>query len=711
MAKALPPAPVPADRRNGGPEELRRLRRQLREVERQLERREAELALLQNSHSFKLTAPLRWLRRQLLRDRMTGPSIDALLSQEDRLPPAVRAFPARLVRHEPPNRLNDSHRPLRLDEAIQPLIPVPVKDGSLREPVSLFEYRYYGDQAQPARLATVASLEFRQELSFDVAVLPLHADRWAEQLAAGRVQILLLDGAWEPEQGWGAGFGGSPASQRRLEPLLDHCRAQSIPVVLWLREDADQLERLQWLVPRVTRVYAVDRAGEQWLGANFPGLAVGHLPVAVQPALYNPLRSHRLKDCGGALVGTALLDGWWGLSTGLGSNPLLGAFGQRLRVVDTDGDYSWARLQDSGAFAPLALGSITPLEKSALLRCGSAELFLAHAGGSSWRQSTQMLRAAASGATILVEGVQALAPVLGTEVSPGSAVERLAALSTLAPDRARAAHVVLREVLANHCLADRLGVMFQDLGIESPWESPPMRVAHLLVTMRPELLERCLARFRADHYANRELVVVLHGDDVDVSAAQALVQGDERVRLLHARAQRTLGDCLNMAIAHTDAPFWMKIDDDDHYGPAYTQDMMLYRRAIRTPLMGKPPAFLHLAGSDELRWDPEWASHANLLHDPDEATASLVAGGTLAGTREVLETQGFSGSRRGGADSEFIERCLAAGFPLLATDAFNFARYRSGQEGFHTWRVPDATLRRRTAVLGAGETLDRHVFV
>lgn len=711
MSHTPPPTPVPAGHRNGGPEELRRLRRQLREVERQLERREAELSLLRNSHSFKLTAPLRWLRRQLSRERVAGPSIDALLSQEDRLPPAVRAFPARLVRHEPPDRLNDSHRPLQLDEAIQPLVRVPIKDGSPREPDSLFEYSYYGDQTQPVRLATVASHEFRQELSFDVAAFPLHADRWAEQLGARRPQMLLLDGAWEPEQGWGAEFGGSPASQRRLEPLLDHCRAQRIPVVLWLREDADQLERLQWLVPRVTRVYAVDRAGEQWLSARFPELVAGLLPVAVQPALYNPVRSYRLKDCEGALAGTALLDGWWRLSTGLASNPILGAFGPRLRVVDTDGDYSWARLQDSGAFAPLALGSITPLEKSALLRCGSAELFLAHAGGKSWRQATHMLRAAASGAAVLVEGVQAPAPLLGKAVSPASAVERLEALGALAPDRMREAHVVLREVLANHCLADRLAVMFRDLGIGCPPDSSRMRVAHLLVTMRPELLERCLARFHADHYANRELVVVLHGEGVDVNAARALAKGDGRVKVLHASAKRTLGDCLNMAIGHTDAPFWMKVDDDDHYGPAYTRDMMLYRRAIRTPLMGKPPAFLHLARRDELRWDPEWAAHANLLHDPDEASASLVAGGTLAGAREVLETEGFSGSRRGGSDSEFIERCLAAGHSLLATDAFNFARYRSGEDGFHTWKVSDAALQQRTVLQGTGATLGHQVFI
>src|SRR5690606_37252389 len=174
---------------------------------------------------------------------------------------------------------------------------------------------------------------------------------------------------------------------------------------------------------------------------------------------------------------------------------------------------------------------------------------------------------------------------------------------------------------------------------------------------------------------------------------------------------RSLGDCLNMAIGHTQAPIWMKLDDDDHYGPEYTRDMMLYRRAIDAPLMGKPPAFVHLEQGDELRWDPMWAAHANLLHDAEEATAALVAGGTLAGKREVLEAVGFSGARRGGSDSEFIQRCFEHGFDLLATDYFNFVRYRNNRSGSHTWKVSDEELRQGTVLLQPGAELTDHVFV
>src|SRR5690606_32671615 len=157
------------------------------------------------------------------------------------------------------------------------------------------------------------------------------------------------------------------------------------------------------LLPRVDRVYAIDTAGEDWLRSGFPELPVGRLPVAVQPVLFNPIRSYGLKDCGRALSGTVFFDGWWAITRDLADNPLLAALGDRLRVLDTDGDYSWARLSDSGAYAPLSLGSMTALEKSALLRAGSAELFLPHAGVGSWRLAQRMLRALASGAAVYAD--------------------------------------------------------------------------------------------------------------------------------------------------------------------------------------------------------------------------------------------------------------------------------------------------------------------
>ena len=710
MSRAPTPDPESAEPpSDAGGGELHRLRRRLRQIERQLEAREEELAILVGSNSFKLTAPLRWLRRRL-GGSGTQTTRAAEIGSRRALPPAIGSFPRRLIQFSPPADTNESYRPLRLDEAIQPLVPGKVQNGELQDSSDPGTMRYRGRELRPLRLATIASRELRDELSFDAAVLPLQAGTWSEQLRSGEVQFVLIEGTWEPEGGWGAGFSGSPASQHRLTPLLDHCRELNLPVVLWARADADDLDRLVWLVPRVDRVYAVDHDGMQWMERNIKGAPCALLPVAVQPALFNPVRSYAIKDSHAALEGTVLFDGWWALLSGAEDNPVVSALGDRLRVVDTDGDYSWARLQDGAGRAALSLGSVTPLEKSALLRSGAAELFLPNSLLKPWRQANNMMRAAASGAAVLWAG-QGSSPWEGGEpVQVSTLEEKLGRRNMAAWSHARARHLAVREILSRHCLADRLAAIARDLGLDEI-QPRPQQVAHLLVTMRPQLLERCLDRFRADHYPHRELIVVLHGDDHDIGAAKALVRPGEPVTILQAPANRSLGDCLNMAIGHTQAPIWMKLDDDDHYGPEYTRDMMLYRRAIDAPLMGKPPAFVHLKQEDELRWDPMWAAHANLLHDAEEATAALVAGGTLAGKREVLEAVGFSASRRGGSDSQFIQRCFEKGHGLLATDYFNFVRYRDAAAGAHTWKVSDGEFRQGTAHVGSRAELNDHVFV
>src|SRR5690606_9196311 len=99
------------------------------------------------------------------------------------------------------------------------------------------------------------------------------------------------------------------------------------------------------------------------------------------------------------------------------------------------------------------------------------------------------------------------------------------------------------------------------------------------------------------------------------------------------------------------------------------------------------------------------------LHSATCADSALVAGGTLCGNREVAESMHFSSRRRGGSDSDFIRRCYEAGYDLLATDGFNFARFRSASDNFHTWQVPDAELKERSRLIGQPSRIGYDVFI
>jgi len=691
-------------------QELHRLRRRIRQLEGNLDASEREVALLRNSRSFKITAPLRWLWRNL--DRRRIPAATAIDTRDAVLHGLPVSVCAGAAPHSDPNA---SHRTLALDQALRPLVRAPVSDGRMDIGLAPGDMRYHGKNVSPLRIGSLATAELREELSFDAEVVPLQADGWAEQISLHRPDFVLIEGAWELEGGWGVAFAETNDCRARLQALLAYCRSCSLPVVLWAREDVANLERLRWLAGQVDRVYAIDVAGQAWFDRTMGRRGCGLLVPAVQPALYNPVRSYALRESAASLRDKVVFDGWWELAGPLSGNPVLLAIEDRLRVVESRNDYSRVRLEDSGRYAPRTLGVVSALEKSALLRCTAGELLLPGSFGQDWRQTQTALRAVACGGDALWGGTSAGIPSgaeewISQRLAPGTAGVQIDALLRHPLARMRSRHKAFRRVMDEHSVAHRVAEIASDLGLARQDALP--RVAHLLVTMRPELLGACIQRFRADLYPAREMVVVLHGDTIDLAAAGRLIRPGEPIRLLSARGERSLGDCLNLAIAHTDAPYWMKLDDDDHYGPAYTCDMMRYQRALDPPLMGKPPMFLHLEQGDELRWDPIWADHANLLHDAAEADAALVAGGTLAGKREVAEVIRFSSGRRGGSDSDFIRRAHEHGFSLLAADGFNFARFRSKQEGFHTWRVSSNTLADRTKLLGVGSAaLKADVFI
>lgn len=685
--------------------ELSALREKLQHLQDRLFAAEAEIDRLRNSKSFRLTAPLRWANGLL--KRVAHPeAAPAVLPVEtfvrcvalDELPPHLKALTV-------PGDVNRSHRPLELAHALEPLLPETYsrREGGARWHSSAA--RGSGQHRERLRIAYVGGKELAEELAFDADVTLLHSVGWIDHLHPGTQDFLLIESSWVLEGGWGSIQAGRDETRHAFGHLVRHCRASRLPVVLWAREDRANLGKLAWLADLVDRCYAVDQEGLSWLSHRLGAARCGLLLPAVQPAIYNPVCSYALQECRSVLEGKILLDGWWELVSNKDFRREAEGFGDLLRVVESQADYSLARLSDGGVFAERSLGVMSGIEKSAILRCAGAELFLGGAFRHGWVEAMMMLRAAACGTSIVLGKGRDGRPI--PDFVDGGGAPRLPR-TTL--DALRAAHRAFRLVMSAHCLVDRLDTIAQDLALVSQLR-PTRKVAQLLVSMRPNLIPGCMERFRSDRYKDKELVIVLHGDDVDVAAIQALARPGEAISVHAVPSARSLGDCLNFAIECTDAPFWQKVDDDDHYGPSYTSDAMLYQRAVPAPVFGKPPMFLHLERGNELCWDPVWAGHTNLLHSAEEANAALIAGGTLGGCREVLERVRFSSRRRGGSDSEFIRQSYEAGYDVLAMDGFNFARFRSEQDGFHTWRIQDEQLRGRTEIVGSGNDIGKLVFI
>jgi len=678
---------------------------------------QSHIAEIHASTSWRLTAPMRWIvqllrggifRRRPAQDQVQQESPGEAVAGQKVFP---EGFPASLLATEPPRDINDSHRVLGLQAAMVGLyLPDLIEAGCLRP-----GRRYHGRAEPWLRIAVVACEELADELAFDAEVTVLAKGEWNQAIAPGSHDFILIETSWNLAGGWGIPFVRDGDSGRELADLVSRARELGIPVVLWARTGARDLEGLAWLAGSVDRCYAVDGPGHEWLKGRFGGKKTGLLPPAVQPAIHNPVRTRLMDAARRELRGQVLLDGWWEVARGLLDDRLDGDE-CNLWIVESNNDYSFARLQDSGIYAPRCLGVVTPAEKSALLRCFGAELFLARSFKQDWKVATMMLRAAACGCSVVsLDGGDPFTGFGLDDLCLSFPQEKRQPALAGHPDVAAELeammfrHRLSRAVLGAHTLGHRLERIAKDLGLSVARDDP--RVAHILVTKRPGLIERNLERFRSDTYPNRELVVVVHSGDADMRAIRGLVGPDESIRVLEVDPRRSLGDCINYAIEHTTAGIWMKIDDDDYYGAAYTSDMVMYQKALHADLMGKPPMFLYLERDDQLLWDPAWAEMSNLQHAAGEPGEAMVAGGTLAGTRKVIEEVRFSSGRRGGSDTDFIRRAKESGYDLVAADGFNFARYRGKDPDGHTWRVDDDTLRAGTVHIGSSATIGTSVFI
>jgi len=217
------------------------------------------------------------------------------------------------------------------------------------------------------------------------------------------------------------------------------------------------------------------------------------------------------------------------------------------------------------------------------------------------------------------------------------------------------------------------------------------RVAVICSSNRTTDLPNAVASVAAQLHQRLELVFVAHGDDWDLADVETSLAGLdrqlERVTMLHVGATKTLGACLNAALAASDARFVAKFDSDDHYGAHYLTDALRAHRFAGAGIVGKHSYYAHLEDSDEY-----------LLRFPGNEFryTSTMAGGTFVIDRDRVDDQPFADVSIG-EDRQFIARCHRRGISTFSADRFNYTIVRSGA---NTWAIPTEQFAAQAIALG-----------
>jgi Glycosyltransferase like family 2 len=201
----------------------------------------------------------------------------------------------------------------------------------------------------------------------------------------------------------------------------------------------------------------------------------------------------------------------------------------------------------------------------------------------------------------------------------------------------------------------------------------PPTVSAVLVTRRPYYVARVVADLVAQSYPNLEIVVGLHGVELDHDARAQLRSCPIPVEVAEIPAAVSFGAALAMATRAARGSLITKVDDDDRYGPEHVWDLVLARSYSGAAVVGKVAEFVHLAAYD--------ATVQRRM--ASETYTDVVAGGTILISRGDLDDAGGWRPLARAVDRALLDRVLDSGALVYRTHGFGYV-YSRHSEG-HTW--------------------------
>lgn len=335
-------------------------------------------------------------------------------------------------------------------------------------------------------------------------------------------------------------------------------------------------------------------------------------------------------------------------------------------ALDVDGDLWW-RVQ-AGTRSPRLVAAgragdrLGDAHRTALLRLGTVTL-------TPLDQQPPPAAIACALAQLAMTGLVIYSPELPAPVRSLLAEELTRALEAPAPGRGEdPIRWELRSIAQRRSALRGHGAA----GLQ-PISAEPPPVSALLVTRRPGYLGRVLADLRAQTYPNLELVLGLHGIDLDDAQRSLLRESGLPVAAVPIPAELTLGEALAAATRRASGSLVTKVDDDDRYGPEHIWDLVLARAYSGATVTGRAAEFVHLAAYD--------ATVRRRV--ASEVYTDVVAGGTILIARGDLEQVGGWRPVPRSVDRTLLDRVRAAGGLVYRTHAFGFI-YTRHHDG-HTW--------------------------
>lgn len=202
-------------------------------------------------------------------------------------------------------------------------------------------------------------------------------------------------------------------------------------------------------------------------------------------------------------------------------------------------------------------------------------------------------------------------------------------------------------------------------------------VSIVLVTHRAAFLEHAVAQLAKINYPRLQVVIGLHGVEVDDRVFARL--GDLHDVVLHRMSRDIVfGAAMQSTCDRADGQLVTKVDDDDYYASEHVWDLVLARMTTGATLVGKALDWIHVESENVTAFRPTY---------PAETFATFVAGGTLLIAKSDLAAVGGWRPVPKSVDRALIESVKRSGGLVYRTHGLGYVYVRHG--GAHTATVND----------------------
>lgn len=542
---------------------------------------------------------------------------------------------------------------------------------------------------QGTRFGFVGSAEGFDLLRFEASTLALNPRIAPAVLAAGGIDALVVESAADDLGGeWGLSFLDWAGATAPARELMRKAAEAGVPRIALLRSDSGQAALFAPLAVEADHAFVTTVAAREALHRQ--GINAELIAPAMQPALYHGFAP---QEAGAAKLPrimsldlvravddpdtAALLDSLTPFGLGLCSAD---------RVVRRHHVQTLPQALVGGC-----LGTVTADQLRHLFAASDLLVQLAWPDRDPGPDVQHALHAAASRCAVVIMGdVAEDDPRRGfARIVPNPRTLRLF-ISRFQMDPVAAEmqmQAAWRKAHQSHA-ADALALRLARCVDPEAAGSAAPRATVVTPTFRPERLQQVLDTFRAQTWANRELIVVANTDDPALwNRTLICPENDEQIIFLPRRFGP--GSALNIGGARSSGDYVMRMDDDDRYGAHYVEDMMLGAAALRPDMMGKRACFYYYVDDDRLVYLP-----GMLLRPEFYPSARIGKGGHIAGfshtvRRTVLmQLGGFPDGQHGGVDVGMLDTLEDVSDLLCArADSMNAVVERRSDVHSHTWHT------------------------